>query len=141
VPIPRDPLSVRYDGVVDQLLRRAGAAHRYGRGVQAWIASPREEFRHRDRGGRTAHERAFSRSAYYKVFRVPLNQGRSPDWSLKLEWGSDAERRASSGGRLARPVRVRLFKRSGARVSGPRWVDDPARQSKLGPGGERIVGG
>ncbi len=62
---PRDPLSVRYDGVVRDLMTRAARAHRNSASVVAWIASPRGEFRHRDRGGRTAHERAFTRSAYY----------------------------------------------------------------------------
>ena len=137
----RDPLSVRYDGVVRDLMIRAARAHRDGRGVQAWIASPRGEFRSRDRGGRTAHERAFTRAAYYLVFRVPLNRGQVPAWSLRLSWGDDAERRASSHGRLARPVQVRLFKRSGARVRGPRWVDDPSRRSTIGPDGQRIIGG
>ncbi len=137
----RDPLSVRYDGVVRDLMIRAARAHRDGRGVQAWIASPRGEFRARDRGGRTAHERAFTRAAYYLVFRVPLNRGQAPDWSLRLTWGDDAQRRASSHGRLARPVQVRLFRRSGARVRGPRWVDDPSRRSRIGADGQRIIGG
>ncbi len=137
----RDPLSIRYDGAVRDLMIRAARAHRDGRGVQAWIASPRPEFRARDKGGRTAHERAFTRAAYYLIFRVPLNRGGTPEWSLRLAWGDDDARRASSSGRLARPVQVRLFKRSGARVRGARWVDDPARQSKIGADGQRIVGG
>lgn len=137
----RDPLSVRYDGAVRDLMIRAARAHRDGRGVQAWIASPRAEFRARDRGGRTAHERAFTRAAYYLVFRVPIRQGRAPDWSLKLTWGDDGQRRASSAGRLARPVQVRLFRRSGARVRGARWVDDPSLRSRIGADGQRIVGG
>ncbi len=138
---PRDPLSVRYDGVVRDLVTRAARAHRDRKSVTAWIASPRAEFRNRDRGDRTQHERAFTRSCYYLVFRVPLNRGEAPDWSLKLTWGPDTARKAGSGGRLARPVQVRLFRRSGARVSGPSWRDDPSRQSKLGEGGQRIIGG
>jgi hypothetical protein len=137
----RDPLSVRYDGVVDDLMHRAARAHRDGKSVQAWIASPRGEFRRRDKGGRTAHERAFMRAAYYKIFRTPIRQGKVPDWSLKLTWGTDAQRRASSHGRLARPVQVRLFDRRGARVRGPSWVDDPSRRSYIDADGNRVVGG
>ncbi len=138
---PRDPLSVRYDGTVHALMVRAARAHRDGKSVQAWIASPRGEFRRRDVGGRTVHERAFTRSAYYLIFRTPIREGRSPDWSLKLTWGDDGMRRASSGGRLARPVQVRLFRRSGARVRGPSWVDDPSLRSHLDESGNRVVGG
>lgn len=138
---PRDPLSIRYDAVVHGLMTRAARAHRDGKSVQAWIASPRGEFRHLDRGGRTAHERAFTRSAYYLVFRVPLNERRVPDWSLKLTWGDDGMRRASSAGRLARPVQIRLFRRSGARVRGPSWLDDPSLRSHLDESGQRVVGG
>jgi hypothetical protein len=141
MPAERDPLSVRYDGVVRDLMIRAARAHRDQKSIQAWIASPRAEFRARDKGGRTAHERAFTRSAYYLIFKTPINRGGTPDWSLKLEWGDDGQRRASSSGRLARPVRVRLFKRSGARVRGASWVDDPSRRASIGPDGQRIVGG
>jgi hypothetical protein len=137
----RDPLSVRYDGVVHDLMTRAARAHRNGKSVQAWIASPRGEFRHRDKGGRTAHERAFTRAAYYLIFRTPIREGRAPDWSLKLTWGPDTGRKASSAGRLARPVQVRLFRRSGARVTGPSWVDDESLRSRIGDDGQRIVGG
>ena len=135
---PRDPLSVRYDGVVRDLILRAARAQRDRHAVQAWIASPRAEFRHRDRGGRTQHERAFTRSCYYLVFRVPLNRGQAPEWSLKLTWGSDGDRKASSGGKLARPVLVRLYKRSQARVQGAKWTDDEALQSRPG---NRMGGG
>ena len=137
----RDPLSVRYDGTVRQLMLRAARAERDRKSIQAWIASPRGEFRHRDKGGRTAHERAFMRSAYYLIFRTPIREGRAPDWSLKLTWGSDADRRASSQGRMARPVQVRLFRRASARVTGPSWLEDESRRSRLGEDGERIVGG
>jgi hypothetical protein len=137
----RDPLSVRYDATVRDLMVRAARAHRDGKSVQAWIASPRGEFRRRDRGGRTAHERAFTRSAYYLIFRTPIREGQVPAWSLKLTWGNDGMRRASSHGRLARPVQVRLFDRRGARVRGPSWVDDPSRRSYIDADGNRIVGG
>lgn len=137
----RDPLSVRYDGVVHDLMVRAARAHRDGKSVVAWIASPRPEFRRRDTGGRTAHERAFTRSAYYLIFRTPIRQGQVPDWSLKLTWGPDTARRASSAGRLARPVQVRLFRRGGARVRGASWVGEPALRSYIDAEGNRVVGG
>lgn len=127
MPAERDPLSVQYDGITWQVLTRAARASRNRRGVQVWVASSRAEFRELDRGGRTRHERAFTRSAYYRVFRVPLNAQQVPDWSLKLTWGSDAERKPSTRGRLARPVVVRLFPRDQARVSGARWVDGDGR--------------
>ena len=92
---------------------RAIRASRDGRGVQAFIASPRAELRARDAGGRSAHERAFTRAAYYLVWRAPLNAGRIPDWSLHLAWGPDSTLEASSHGRLARPVRVRVRPRRG----------------------------
>ena len=137
----RDPLSVRYDGVVHQLMIRAARAHRDGRSVIGWVASPRGEFRHRDKGGRTAHERAFTRAAYYLIWWTPVKDGKPPDWSLKLTWGTDADRRASSAGRLARPVRVRLYKRADARVRGGSWVDDPSLRSRVDAEGNRIPGG
>lgn len=130
----RDPLSVRYDGVVYDLMIRAGRASRQKAGVQAWIASPRAEFRHRDPGGRTAHERAFTRAAYWLIFKN-AGQGGHSGWSLKLTWGEDEDRRASSAGRLARPVRVRLYPRGQARVSGPSWVDDPSQRNIASGGG------
>lgn len=129
--LPRDPLSVRYDGIVDDLMRRAARASARGQGVQAWIASPRGEFRARDRGGRTAHERAFTRSAYYLIWRVPINAGVPQTWSLKLTWGGDEDRRASANGRLARPVIIRLFPRGQARPRDARWVGT-TRQSMPG---------
>ena len=128
---PRDPLSTRYDGVVDDLMRRAARASSRGQGVQAWIASPRGEFRGLDRGGRTAHERAFTRSAYYLIWRVPINSGVPQAWSLKLTWGSDADRKASANNRLARPVVVRLFPRGKAKPRSARWVGT-SRQSLPG---------
>ena len=136
---PRDPLSVRYDGVTGQVLDRAARASVSRRSVQAWVVSPRPEFRALDAGGRTAHERAFTRSAYYRVWRLPINQGIPPEWSLKLTWGADAELRASRAGRMARPVQVRLFPRSQARVRGTHWNVDGRRSQVVD--GQRVVGG
>jgi hypothetical protein len=111
----RDPLSVRYDGTARQVLGRAIRASRHRKGIQAWVSSTSGELRSPDGGGRTAHERAFTRAAYYYVWREPLNYGRIPDWSLKVTWGPDAELRPSARGRMARPVRVRIFPRRGPR--------------------------
>jgi len=119
---PRDPLSTRYDGIVRDLMLRAARASKSKAGVQAWVASPAGEFRRRDRGGRTAHERAFTRSAYYLIWRVPINRGQAQQWSLKLTWGADSERRPSARGRLARPVTVRLFPRGQARRRAAQWM-------------------
>ena len=130
MPPQRDPLSVKYDDIVQGLMTRAAQASRNRRGIQAWIASGRPEFRMRDRGGRTAHERAFTRSAYYLIFKNGGNPGQS-GWSLKLTWGADSERRASSAGRLARPVVIRLYARPEAVPSGALWVGT-GRQSVPG---------
>lgn len=124
MPPQRDPLSTHYDGIVGKLMERAKPASRQGRGMLVWIASPRAEYAHPDRGGRTAHERAFTRSAYYNIFKNGGEPG-SSGYSLKLTWGE--ELRPSSRGRLARPVVVRLFPRGAARVSGARWVDGSGR--------------
>lgn len=123
----RDPLSVRYDAAARQVLIRAIRASKNGQGVTLWIASTRAELRNPDAGGRSAHERAFSRAAYYDVFRRPLNAGTVPDWSLKLTWGD--ELRPSGQGRMARPVRVRVWPRAQARVRGERWTSDASLQS------------
>ena len=113
MPYERDPLSIRYDATARQSVMRAIAAGRRGRGVQVWVASGRGEAA--DAGGRTPHERAFSRAAYYLVWRAPINAGRIPDWSLKLIWGPDSAMEASSHGRMARPVRLRVWPRGGAK--------------------------
>lgn len=102
----RDPLSVLYDQRVRRVLLRAILARRDRQGVPVWVASPPAEFRRLDRGGRTAHERAFTRSAYYQVFKVPRNAGELPYWSLKLEWGPIRYRH----GRWGRTVQVRLYR-------------------------------
>jgi hypothetical protein len=116
----RDPLSVRYDGVVYDLVVRAARASRNRQGVRAWVASPTRA--RADRGGRTPNERAFTRAAYYLTWREPINAGQVPDWSLKLSWGDDADRKPSARGRVARPVVVRLFPRGQARVRGESWA-------------------
>jgi len=121
----RDPLSVHYDAVVHDLVLRAIWASRQRRGVLAHVASPRAEFRHPDRGGRTAHERAFTRSAYYLIFGNRGDRDRQSGWSLKLTWGEQLG--ASSNGRLARPVTVRVYPRDQARVTGPRWAEGAGR--------------
>lgn len=113
MPYVRDPLSVRYDATAANVVLRAIRASRNGQGVTAWIASSRAELRRPDAGGRSAHERAFTRAAYYLVWRAPINYGRIPDWSLKLTWGD--ELKPSGQGRLARPVRVRVWPRGGPR--------------------------
>lgn len=111
----RDPLSVNYDVATSQLLARAAQASRHRRGVRTWIVSPSAEYRNRDRGGRTRHERAFIRSAYHQVRSPALNPD-GPVWSLKLTWEGDDQRRPSRPGHMARPVVVRLFSRDDARI-------------------------
>jgi hypothetical protein len=123
----RDPLSWHYDGYVRQVMIRAIRASRNNRSVRVYIASPRSSFRAVDAGGRTAHERAFTRSAYYLMWRSPIRDGDVPQWSLKMTWGDEV--RASSGNRLARPVVIRVWPRSQARARGKQWSKDPALQS------------
>jgi hypothetical protein len=38
-------------------------------------------------------------------------------------------------------VQVRLFRYGNARVTGPSWVADESRRSRIGEDGERIIGG
>ena len=138
----RDPLSVHYDGYVRVIMIRAARASRNGRGVRVWIASPRGEFAHPDPKGLTRHERAFTRSSYYLIFRVPMNQyklgGDPPAWSLKLTWTD--ELRASSGGRLARGANIRLFERSQARVRrGASYIEDESLRSMPAEDGSRVI--
>ena len=115
----RDPLSVRYDQAARRALLAAIRARPAGHAV--WIASPGLELRDLDRGGRTAHERAFTRAAYYLVWRVPINADRIPDWSLKLSWGPVTRR----GDRYGRVVTVRMY----TRASGVRHTRKHPRQS------------
>jgi len=122
----RDPLSVHYDGVVYALMLRAARASRSRRGVLAHVASPRGEFARLDRGGRTAHERAFTRASYYLIFKNGGQPGNS-GWSLKLVWRDELA--PSARGRLARPVVVRLYPRGQARVREASWMDNESLRS------------
>jgi hypothetical protein len=90
------------DASVRRVLLQAIRARRVGRGVTAWVPSPPGEFRLLDKGGRTAHERAFTRSAYYQVTKTSP----TPLYSLKLTWGK-LERRGTQYGRR---VRVRVYR-------------------------------
>lgn len=103
---PRDPLSAKYDVTARRNLEAAVEAHSERRGVQVWVASPPAEFRDVDRGGRTRHERAFTRCCYWQVREVPLHHGQPVFWSLKLTWGPISKR----GGRWGRVVTMRLFR-------------------------------
>jgi hypothetical protein len=101
----RDPLAVAYErharaALVDAI--RTGPP----RISRVFIASPGAEFTSTDRGGRTRHERAFTRAAYYEVQQVPRRTGTPQQWSLRLEW-SLIERRGSRYGRV---VTVRMFR-------------------------------
>ena len=123
MPAERDPLSVAYDPVVRPVLIQAIRHLRnHQRGPLVWIASTRAELRALDKGGRTRQERAFTRSAYYHVFKVPRNSGAPVDYSLTLDWGDRLE--PSSRGRWARSCRVTLhrFGRGSSRRRSPSWV-------------------
>jgi hypothetical protein len=128
----RDPLSVAYDSRVRRVLLRAIIARRSDRGIPAFVQSPPREFRAPDRGGRTKHERAFTRSAYYQVFKVPRNLGELPAYSLRLDWGKIEFRH----GRWGRVVQVRLFRygsgRRHAEQAGRQWITDDALRSVPG---------
>ena len=133
----RDPLSWHYDGYVRNVMIRAIRAGRNGRSVRVYVASPRSSFRSTDEGGRTRHERAFTRSVYYLMWRTPINAGSVPEWSVKMSWGDEVQ--SSSGNRLARPVTIRVWPRSQARARGKQWSKDPALQSGgIGSGKERF---
>jgi hypothetical protein len=131
----RDPLSTAYDAYWRGIAIRA---IRSGRTLRVWVASPSGEFRHPDPKGRTRHERAFTRSGYYLLWRAPINAGEIPAYSLKLTWGPDDERQPSGTGRIARWCNVRVFPRSSARVRGERWNTD-ANRSRLGEDGRRVI--
>ena len=92
----RDPLSVRFDGASRRVLIQAAAASRAKGAVVTYVPSPRREFDALDMGGRTRTERAFTRSMYYLVMKVPPRR-----WSLKLTWGPLSRR--------GRRCEVRLF--------------------------------
>jgi len=117
----RDQHSRAYDAYARRALNAAVRSHHAkGRGVKVFIVSPAAQFGHRDRGGRTVNERAFTRAAYYLVVQVPRQLARArggttadakPDWSLKLTWGRIENR----GGRWGRSVGVRVYRRAAGR--------------------------
>ena len=92
----RDPLSVRFDGASRRILTQAAVASRAKGGIVTYVPSPRGESGRLDMGGRTRTERAFTRSMYYLVMKVPPRR-----WSLKLTWGPVTRR--------GRRCEVRLF--------------------------------
>lgn len=134
MPPSRDPLSVQYDPFTHRLLRQAIRSKSAPRVAEAFIQSPPREFVALDYGRRTAHERAFTRSVYYLVLKVPQNMGAVPLWSAKLTWGP-IERR---GGRWGRGVRVRLFRYgSGQRYVSEHMARDPWSEDIDGTGSWR----
>lgn len=136
--VTRDPLSIRYDPAVRPLLVRAAQASRTRHGITVWITSPAGEYRQRDQSGRTIHERAFTRSAYYILRWGPLQRGETVEWSLKLTWGDDDDRQPSRPGHLARPVHIRLYPRREAEVTGHQYIPDrPAHHYPIRYGPDR----
>ena len=106
----RDPLSVQMDAQVRAVLIIAIRRLRNKqRGLLVWIPSPRAQFKKTDKGGLTATERAWTRAAYYAVFKVPRNSGQPVHYALTMDWDL-TRREPSSAGRLARPVRMTLHK-------------------------------
>ena len=136
MPFERDPLSVRFDGPVRACLLEA-AGKKPPRTAERFVSSPVAEFRAPDKGGRTAHERAFQRSVYYQIFKVPRNEGIAPAWSAKVTWGK-IERR---GTRWGRAVRVRLYQYGrgyahvAARPASSYTADDALKARPGVPGG------
>lgn len=147
----RDPVSVGYDNYVRKALLSAIRARHAGRkGATVFVRSHASEFRHLDAGGRTVHERAFTRSVYWQSFRQPLKQGLAPEWAPSLEWLAIENR----GGRYGRSVRIRMWtKKEGQRKArtsrltrDQRWSspgpDNPARSTadnRMGPDGRGPV--
>jgi hypothetical protein len=118
-----DELAGRYSAAAANAVTRAIRASRYGASVAVYVSSPRAEFRRLDRGGRTRHERAFTRACYEIVFDGPAARGEQSPWSLKLTWRSQAD--PGAPGRLSRAVALRIFPRDQARVpAGRSWVLD-----------------
>lgn len=115
MPSRRDPLSVRYDPAATRVLLAAIRAHQRNPGeprrARIWVGSPGRQFRHLDRGGRTANERAIVRAIYYQTWRLPINLGIVPTWSPDLEWSAIE----NHGGRYGRYLRVRLYRYGGAK--------------------------
>src|SRR5271163_3121499 len=83
----RDPRSIEWEPAVRSILAAAIRAQRQRKGVLVWIQSPSTQFRHKDAGGRTGEERAFTRSIYYPIICTPRNAGIPRVWSLQLRWG------------------------------------------------------
>jgi len=91
----RDPLSVKYDDVANDLVTKAIAAYQRKRKnarvrgyVETLVQSPVTEL-HSDGPDRlTPHERAFSRAMYHNRLIHQLTARKKPDarWSLKLDW-------------------------------------------------------
>jgi hypothetical protein len=123
-------MSVRFDAPVRRALVAAIEAR--PRRHSVWVGSPPSEFRQLDRGGRTVRERAFTRSAYYIVRRLPMREGSAPYWSLQIAWGPITKR----GGRWGRVAQLRMRRYySGARHAAQHpassWAARRELQSKL----------
>ena len=126
---PRDRLAAAYAAPARRALEAAIAAE--SKTSTGYVASPGREFRQLDRGGRTKHERAFTRAAYYEVIQVPRRTSTPRRWSLQLEWGP-IEKRGSKYGRV---VRLRMF-RYGTRayqaaLTRGAYTADPALRSAI----------
>lgn len=124
---PRDRLAAAYAAPARRALEAAIAAE--DKTSSGYVASPGREFRQLDRGGRTAHERAFTRAAYYEVIQVPRHTQTPRRWSLQLEWGPIEKR----GAKYGRVVRLRMF-RYGTRayqaaLARGAYTSDPALRS------------
>jgi hypothetical protein len=121
--VARDELAGRYAAAAANAVTRAIRAGRYRSAVLVFVSSPRHEFRRLDRGGRTRHERAFTRACYWIVFDGPAERGEPSQWSLKLTWRDRLD--PGAPGMLARAVALRVFPREDARVpAGRSWVRD-----------------
>jgi hypothetical protein len=130
--VPRDPLITAYEGHAHDAVLRAIRASRYRRAVVVFVNSPRGEYGRLDRGGRTRHERAFTRAAYRLVFDGPAAAGEPSQWSLKLTWRDQLS--PGRPGWLARAVAVRIFPRQEARVpAGQSWVRDEGGFGRSAP--------
>jgi hypothetical protein len=128
----RDPLSESYAAAAGNAVMRAIRASRSRHAVLVYVSSPRHEFGSLDRGGRTRHERAFTRAAYWLVFDGPASRGEPSEWSLKLTWRDQLS--VSAPGRLARAVAVRAFPREAARVpAGRAWTRDEGPFGRSSP--------
>lgn len=118
--MPRDPLITAYEAHAHAAVMRAIRASRYRRAVVVYVNSPRGEYGRTDRGGRTRHERAFTRAAYRLIWGEP---GQPSGWSLKLIWRDQLS--PGRPGWMARAVAVRIYPRAEARVpEGRSWLRD-----------------